>query len=87
MAAGDRNDMEAGAREAIAHLASFDRPSASEGEQRAARWIAGRLDTLGAPAVVERESAHGGYWWPLGLMTLLAGLASLTRSRLAWALT
>ncbi|MFM8560468.1 MAG: M28 family peptidase, partial [Solirubrobacterales bacterium] len=75
---------EAQAREAIAHLASFERGSASEGEHRAARWIASRLDALGAPAVVERESAHGGYWWPLGLLTLVAGLASITRSRLAW---
>jgi len=84
--AGDREELEAQAREAIAHLASFERGSASEGEHAAARWIAAKLDSLGARAVVERESAHGGYWWPLGLMTLVAGLASLTRSRLAWLL-
>ncbi|MFM9022983.1 MAG: M28 family peptidase [Solirubrobacterales bacterium] len=86
MAAGDPDELEAQAREAIAHLASFERGSASEGEHRAARWIASRLDALGAPAVVERESAHGGYWWPLGLLTLVAGLASITRSQLAWLL-
>ncbi|MFM9140945.1 MAG: peptidase M28, partial [Solirubrobacterales bacterium] len=86
MAAGDPDELEAQAREAIAHLASFERGSASEGEHRAARWIASRLDAMGAPAVVERESAHGGYWWPLGLLTLVAGLASITRSRLAWRL-
>ena len=72
------------AREAVTHLASIERGSASEGEHLAARWIAGRLDSMGAPAVIERESAHGTYWWPLGLACLLAGLAALTRRRLAW---
>ncbi len=86
MAADDRERLEAQARESVGHLASFDRESASDGEHRAARWIASQLDAMGAPAVVERESAHGGYWWPLGLMTLVAGLASLTRSRMAWLL-
>jgi hypothetical protein len=86
VAADDRERLEAQARESVGHLASFDRESASDGEHRAARWIASQLDAMGAPAVVERESAHGGYWWPLGLMTLVAGLASLTRSRMAWLL-
>ena len=86
MAESPEDDLEEQAREAIGHLASFERGSASEGEHRAARWIAARLDSLGAPAVVERESAHGGYWLPLGLMTLVSGLASLTRNRLAWLL-
>ena len=84
MAGSDTSELERQAREAVEHLASFERGSASEGEHRAARWIAARLDELGAPAVVERESAHGGYWLPLGLMTLVAGLAALLRSRLAW---
>lgn len=86
MAVEERDGLEVQAREAIAHLASFERGSASEGEHRAARWIAAQLDALGAPAVVERESVHGGYWWPLGLMTLFSGLASMTRSRLGWLL-
>jgi len=84
VAGSDTSELERQAREAVEHLASFERGSASEGEHRAARWIAARLDELGAPAVVERESAHGGYWLPLGLMTLVAGLAALLRSRLAW---
>lgn len=84
MAAADEGELGGEARETIEHLASFERGSASEGEHRAARWIAERLDELGAPAVVEQENAHGGYWWPLGLMTLVAGLAALVRSRLAW---
>lgn len=84
MADAGEGALERDAREAIEHLATFERGSASEGEHRAAQWIAGRLDELGAPAVVERESAHGGYWLPLGLLTLACGLAALVRSRTAW---
>jgi hypothetical protein len=66
---------------AIRHLASFERPSASEGERRAAEWIAARLDQLGAQPRIEAEDAHGTYWWPLGLLCGLAGLAALQRRR------
>jgi hypothetical protein len=70
-------------KEAIDHLAAFDRPSASEGERRAAEWIAGRLRAEGAREVrVEEERAHGTYWWPLGLLALGGALASLSRRRL-----
>ena len=64
-------------------LAAFERPSASPGERRAAQWIAERLGELGWPAVVEQESAHGGYWWPLGLANAiaLAGGAVAARKR------
>jgi hypothetical protein len=68
-------------RQAIAHLASFERPSASEGERRAAEWIAERLRAEGCRASVEAECAHGGYWWPLGLLTGLAGAAALSGRR------
>ena len=67
---------------AVRHLASFERPSASDGERRAAEWIAERLRELGADARVERERAHGTYWWPLGLLCGLAGVAGLTGRRL-----
>jgi hypothetical protein len=67
---------------AVRHLASFERPSASEGERRAAEWIAERLRELGADARVEAERAHGTYWWPLGLLCALAGAAGLTGRRL-----
>jgi hypothetical protein len=66
---------------AVRHLASFERASASDGERRAADWIAARLGELGADARVEEERAHGTYWWPLGLLTGLAGLAGLTGRR------
>ena len=67
---------------AVRHLASFERASASEGERRAAEWIAGRLGELGADARVEAERAHGTYWWPLGILCALAGAAGLTGRRL-----
>jgi Peptidase family M28 len=72
-------------RSVVHELASFERPSASEGERRAAEWLAGRMRELGHPASVEAERAHGGYWWPLGLLNAgaaLAGVASAgSRSR------
>ncbi len=61
-------------RVAIHELAAFERPSASEGERRAAEWIAERLRTLGCSVSVEQERAHGGYWWPLGLANALGAL-------------
>jgi len=68
-------------------LAAFERPSASDGERRAAEWIAARMREHGHSATVEVERAHGGYWWPLGLLNggaALAGLAALRR-RSRWA--
>ena len=59
-------------RDAIHELAAFERPSASDGERRAAEWIAARLRELGCEAAVERERAHGGYWWPIGIGNALA---------------
>lgn len=74
-------------RDAVRHLAAFERPSASDGERRAAEWIAERLRAHGAQARVEEERAHGGYWWPLTLPNLAAAACGLravrrlTRSR------
>ncbi len=74
-------------REAIEELASFERPSASEGERRAAELIGGRLADLGCRVSIEEERAHGGYWWPLGLANALAAAGATAalglRSRLA----
>ena len=64
-------------RDAIAHLAAIDRPSASPGEREAAQWIAARLGEFGCSARVEEERAHGGYWFPLGVPAALAGAAGL----------
>lgn len=71
-------------RALIHELAAFDRASASEGERRAAELIAERLRSLGCRATVEEERAHGGYWWPIGLVNAAAasaGLLALRRHR------
>ena len=66
-------------RAAVEHLAAIERPSASDGERRAAEWIRDRLAEHGAEARVEAERAHGGYWIPLGLMSAAAAAAGLAR--------
>ncbi len=62
----------------VRELASYERPSASDGERRAADWLAGEFRAAGCGDVrVEEERAHGGYWWPLGLLNAVSGLAAL----------
>jgi hypothetical protein len=72
-------------RDQVAALASIDRPSASEGEQRAAEWVQERLRAHGARTRIERERAHGGYWQPLTILSAAAALGAIAggRSRLA----
>ena len=66
----------------VRELASFERPSASEGERRAAEWLKGELERAGArDARLEAERAHGGYWWPLGLLNAAALAAAATGGR------
>src|SRR5271165_216295 len=74
-------------RTVVHELASFERPSSSAGERRAAEWIAERLRRYEYGARVEVERAHGGYWWPLGLLNGGAALAGLAArgSRSRWA--
>ncbi|MBA2793715.1 MAG: M28 family peptidase [Thermoleophilaceae bacterium] len=67
--------------ERISRLAAIDRASASPGEAEAARIIAGELREAGARVSVEEESAHGTYWWPVGLLTGLAAAAGLRSPR------
>ena len=68
----------------VRELASYERPSASEGEQRAAEWLARELQAAGCRETrVEEERAHGGYWWPLGLLNAGSALAALAGRRLA----
>jgi hypothetical protein len=62
-------------REVVEELAGFERPSASEGERRAAESIATRMRAHGHTATIEVERAHGGYWWPLGLLNGSMALA------------
>jgi hypothetical protein len=68
----------------IRSLCRFERPSASDGERRAAEWIVDELEALGVRARVERERAHGSHL-PLALPNLAAGLAALLPGR--WART
>ncbi|MEX2194497.1 MAG: M28 family peptidase [Thermoleophilaceae bacterium] len=71
-------------RDLVTRLAAMERPSASDGERRAAELIAAELRAAGAQLVrLEEERVHGTYWWPLGLLTGLAALAGLGRSRVA----
>src|SRR6188472_3387337 len=70
----------------IRELATLERPSASDGERRAADWIAKELEAAGCRSVrVEEERAHGGYWWPIGLLNAVSLLAA-RRGRKAAAL-
>ena len=63
----------------VRELASWERPSASEGERRAAAWIAERLRELGVERVrIEEEPAHGGYWLPLGMLSAVSGVVALS---------
>jgi len=62
-------------RRLVAELAAIDRPSASPGERVAAERIAHELAQAGARARVEEERAHGGYWWPVGLLNAAAAAA------------
>jgi hypothetical protein len=76
-------------REWLEELEQIHRPSASEGERRAAEWIVGRFAELGTEARIEAETAHGTYWWPLGLgaaLGALGGLLGLRGRRLLGAL-
>lgn len=61
----------------VRELASYERESASPGERRAAEWIAEELRGAGCRNVrVEEEQAHGGYWWPLGILNAISALAA-----------
>src|ERR1700761_6790763 len=66
----------------VRELASWERPSASEGERRAAAWIAERFRELGVERVrIEEEPAHGGYWLPLGMLSAVSGVVALAGGR------
>jgi hypothetical protein len=68
----------------VRELSTVERRSASEGERRAADWIAAELGAAGCREVrVEEERAHGGYWWPLGLLNAGSLLAAARGRRAA----
>ena len=59
----------------LEELEKIDRPSASDGERRAAEWLVARFAALGAEARIEAEPAHGTDWWPLGIGAALGALS------------
>jgi len=76
-------------RERLEELEKIERPSASDGERRAAEWLVAQFAEAGAEARIEAEPAHGTYWWPLGIgavLGALGGLAGLRGRRLLGAL-
>jgi hypothetical protein len=68
-------------RERLEELEQIERPSASEGERRAAEWLVEQLAELGATARIEAEPAHGTYWWPLGIGAALGALGAAAALR------
>ena len=68
-------------RERLEELEQIYRPSASEGERRAAEWLVARFAEEGAEARIEAEPAHGTYWWPLGLGAALGALGAAATLR------
>jgi hypothetical protein len=72
-------------RERLEELERIERPSASDGERRAAEWLVSQFGEVGAEARIEAEPAHGTYWWPLGLGAVLGTIGAalaLRRRRL-----
>src|SRR6059036_2162999 len=71
----------------VTTLAALERLPCSEGEARAAEWIAERLRAAGARVMVDRELVHGTYFAPLGLLNALGALggAAALRGRRAGA--
>lgn len=65
----------------LEELEGIERPSASEGERRAAEWLVARFGELGAGARIEAEPAHGTYWWPLGIGAALGALGGFLALR------
>jgi hypothetical protein len=70
-------------RERLEELCSYERGSASEGERRAAEWLAGELREAGArnARVEEEPEANGTFWWAIGLLAGGAALAGVTARR------
>jgi hypothetical protein len=68
-------------RERLEELERIERPSASNGERRAAEWIVAQLAELGAEARIEAEDAHGTYWWPQGIGAALGALGAVAALR------
>jgi hypothetical protein len=75
-------------RSRLEQLCSYERGSASEGERRAAEWLAAELREAGAreARVEEEPEGNGAFWWSIGLLGgagALAGIAARRGGRFA----
>lgn len=61
----------------LEELERIERPSASDGEREAAEWLVAQFAELGLEARIEAEPAHGTYWWPIGVGTVLGAISAL----------
>jgi hypothetical protein len=68
---------EATLREVVETLAPLERRAGSEGERRAAEWIAQRLRAAGCEAEVQEERFHDGYARVMGTLSITSGLAGV----------
>ena len=70
-------------RERLDELCAYERESASEGELRAAEWLAGSLRDSGVRTVrVEEEpGGNGTFWWPIGVLAGAAAVAGVAARR------
>jgi acetylornithine deacetylase/succinyl-diaminopimelate desuccinylase-like protein len=66
-------------RGVVEELQAIDRPSASEGERRAAEWIRARFAELGLQARIEEERATGSFAVPVALLCAAGAAAGLSR--------
>jgi hypothetical protein len=62
----------------IRTLATIERPPGSDGERRAAEWIAERIGGR-----IETHPIHGGFWKPIGLLSALAATGNRALAALA----
>jgi hypothetical protein len=68
-------------RAELEELERIERPSASQGERRAAEWLVERFAETGAEARLEAVAAHGTYWWPLGIGAALGAAGAVAALR------
>jgi hypothetical protein len=68
-------------RTQLEELERIERPSASDGERRAAEWLVERFAESGAEARIEAVPAHGTYWWPLGIGAALGAAGAVAALR------
>lgn len=68
-------------KDEVTALAEIDKPSASDGELKAARLIAETMRKAGARVRIEPERVHGHYWRPMLGLSVAGALAGLLGRR------